>query len=62
MKKFEVKFKHLIEETYTSLIEAETEEEAMKIFDEEPFDHVISEDPEDIQGLDIEIIDTVEVE
>lgn len=57
MKIFQIKFKHTVEETYTANVEAMTESQALELFDENPFDYVEGE-PEDTQGLDIDIIGT----
>ena len=60
IKKFRIKFKHTVEETYTAIIEADTKDEALSIFDDGPFDHLENEESEDSQGLNIEIIDVEE--
>jgi hypothetical protein len=58
MATYYIKFKHTLEETFTAKIEASSKKEALEIFDESPFDYLIDEEPEDTQGLDIEIIET----
>ena len=51
MKKYVIKFEHVEESTYTAIVEAESYEEAMDIFEESPFEYLEDEEPESIQGL-----------
>jgi hypothetical protein len=60
--KFAIKFKHTVEQTYTAIIEAENEVDAIAIFDEEPFEYLEDEEPSDEQGLRIDIIDVEEID
>jgi len=53
---FVIQFKHLVENFYTAKVEADSKEEAKKLFDESPFDYVEGE-PYEEQGIDIEIMD-----
>lgn len=61
MKTFEITFKHTIEETYTAHIEAETEDEARELLEDEGFDHLVDEEPSNIDGLRIDIIKITEL-
>ncbi len=56
--KYAIEFKHVIEQTYTAIVEAENEEEARQIFDEDPFSNLEDEEPANEQGLEI-IIESV---
>lgn len=56
MKEYKIKFKHLVEQTFTAIIEAEDENHARQLFDEDPFSNLEDEEPANEQGLDIEII------
>jgi hypothetical protein len=58
---YQITFIHTVEQTYTALIEAESEEEARKMFDDEPFDHLVDEEPSDTQGLEIKITNIEQV-
>lgn len=40
MKKYVIKFEHVEESTYTAVVEANSYEEAMDIFEESPFDYL----------------------
>lgn len=60
MKEFKIKFEHTLKETYTAVIEAESEEEALEIFEEYPFDYLKDDEPEDVNGLNIDIISVLE--
>lgn len=60
MKRFTIDFKHTVEETYTAIIDAETEEEAMEMFNESPFDYLMDEEPSQVDGLSIDVINTEE--
>ena len=50
MKKYVIKFEHVEESTYTAIVEAESYEEAMDIFEESPFDYLEDEEPDSVQG------------
>ena len=41
MATYYIKFKHTLEQTYTAKIEADSEKEALEIFDEDPFGNLI---------------------
>lgn len=51
MKKYVIKFEHVKESTYTAIVEANSYEEAMDIFEESPFDYTKKEEPDYKQGL-----------
>lgn len=51
MKKYVIKFEHVEESTYTAVVEANSYEEAMDIFEESPFDYLEDEEPDNKQGL-----------
>ena len=51
MKKYVIKFEHVEESTYTAVVEANSYEEAMDIFEESPFDYLEKEEPDNVQGL-----------
>ncbi|MEB3041317.1 hypothetical protein [Capnocytophaga gingivalis] len=51
MKKYVIKFEHVEESTYTAIVEANSYEEAMDIFEESPFDYLEKEEPDNVQGL-----------
>ena len=57
--KFEIKFKHTLEQTYTSIVYADNEKEALEKFDDDPFNELVSEDCEDEQGLEIEVLEVI---
>lgn len=50
MKKYVIKFNHVEESKYTAIVEAESYEEAMDIFEESPFDYLEDEEPDSVQG------------
>ena len=50
-----IEFKHLVEQTYKAIVEADSKEEAVRIFNEDPFSNLEDEDPIDEQGLEITI-------
>ncbi|GHT09053.1 hypothetical protein FACS189426_06280 [Bacteroidia bacterium] len=62
MAKYRIKFKHTVEQTFSDIIEAETEDKALYMFDESPFDYLEFDEPEDEQGLNIEIIETIKID
>ena len=51
MKKYVIKFEHVEEKTYTAIVEANSYEEAMDIFEESPFEYTKKEEPDNVQGL-----------
>lgn len=51
MKKYVIKFEHVEESTYTAIVEANSYEEAMDIFEESPFEYTKKEEPDNVQGL-----------
>jgi hypothetical protein len=59
MKKFKITFKHTVEITRNTIVEAETEEEAKALFDYEPFNNDVED--EDEQGLEIEVLKVEEI-
>lgn len=50
MNKYVIKFNHVEESEYTAIVEAESYEEAMDIFEESPFDYLEDEEPDSVQG------------
>ena len=60
MKTYHIKFKHTLEQTFTAIVEAESKKEAIELFEDDPFGNLVNEEPEDTQGLDIDILETVE--
>jgi hypothetical protein len=62
MGKFRIKFKHTVEQTYCAVIEAETKDKALEIFDENTFEFLENDEPEDEQGLNIEVIETIKID
>ena len=50
MKTYRIKFEHVEESTYTAVVEANSYEEAMDIFEESPFDYLENEEPDNVQG------------
>ena len=46
-------FVHLVEITYQFEIEADTEEEARKKIEDDPFEYLTIDDPVDEQGLEL---------
>lgn len=48
--KYVIKFEHVEETAYTAVVEADSYEEAMDIFEERPFNYVKNLDGEDSQG------------
>ena len=51
MKKYVIKFSHVEESKYTAIVEANSYEEAMDIFEESPLDYIEDEEPDNKQGL-----------
>jgi hypothetical protein len=62
MEKYRIKFKHTVEQTYCAVIKAKTKDEALEKFDEDPFGFLENEEPEDEQGLNIEVIETIKID
>lgn len=63
MKKYEIKFKHVVELEYTSVVYAESESEARDAFENDPFEGVDNDqEPDDEQGLSIQIKSVEEIE
>jgi hypothetical protein len=57
MKTFIIRFKQTVELEYTSTIHAKSEDEAISNFDDDPFFGVDNDqEPDDEQGLSIEIL------
>ena len=52
MNKYVIKFSHVEESEYTVVVEAESYEEAMDIFEESPFDFLEDEEPDNVNGID----------
>ena len=50
MNKYVIKFSHVEESEYTAIVEAESYEEAMDIFEESPFEFLKDEEPDSVQG------------
>ena len=50
MNKYVIKFSHVEESEYTAIVEAESYEKAMDIFEESPFDYLEDEEPDSVQG------------
>lgn len=50
MKKYVIKFSHVEESEYTAIVEANSYEEAMDIFEKSPFDYLEDEEPDYAQG------------
>lgn len=60
MKKYVIKFEHVEESTYTAIVEANSYEEAMDIFEESPFDYLEDEEPEGVRGLTYHVSEVTE--
>ena len=50
MNKYVINFSHVEESEYTAIVEAESYEEAMDIFEESPFEFLEDEEPDSVQG------------
>ena len=50
MKTYKIKFEHVEESEYTAIVEANSYEEAMDIFEESPFEYLEDEEPDSVQG------------
>jgi hypothetical protein len=60
--KFEIRFKHKIAEYYTCIVEADSEEKALEMFDEDPFDcGEIAGEPYKVNGLSVDVIEIKEI-
>lgn len=60
MKKYVIKFNHVEESEYTAVVEANSYEEAMDIFEESPFDYLEDEEPDNKQGLTYHVSEVTE--
>lgn len=60
MNKYVIKFEHVKESTYTALVEANSYEEAMDIFEESPFECIEDEEPDTVQGLTYHVSEVTE--
>jgi len=60
MKKYVIKFEHVEESTYTAIVEANSYEEAMDIFEESPFECIEEEEPDSVQGLTYHVSEVTE--
>ena len=60
MKKYVIKFSHVEESEYTAIVEAESYEEAMDIFEESPFECIEDEEPDTVQGLTYHVSEVTE--
>ena len=61
MNKYEVDFLHKVDITYRGVIYANSKEEALKMFEESPFDVVEELDSYDEQGQDIKLLEICEI-
>ena len=52
MNKYVIKFNHVEESEYTAIVEAESYQEAMDIFEESPFEYLEDEEPDGVNGID----------
>lgn len=52
MNKYVIKFSHVEESEYTAIVEAESYEEAMDIFEESPFEYLEDEEHDGVNGID----------
>ena len=60
MKKYVIKFEHVEESTYTAIVEANSYEEAMDIFEESPFECIEEEEPDTVQGITYHVSEVTE--
>lgn len=60
MKKYVIKFEHVEESTYTAIVEANSYEEAMDIFEESPLECIEEEEPDTVQGLTYHVSEVTE--
>ena len=59
---YKITFKHTVEETYEAFVEASCEAEALELLDDDPFNYVdCSKDPINVQGLKIDILETMKI-
>ena len=56
MKKFKIEFKHTVEQYYTAIVESETKEKAVEIWEDSPFDYLENDEPYVEQGLKLNIV------
>ena len=52
---YKIEFTHTEESKYYAVIEADSKEEAIMICESEPFDHLESEEPHEVNGIDVEV-------
>jgi hypothetical protein len=60
MKKYVIKFEHVEESEYTAIVEANSYEEAMDIFEESPFEYLEDEEPDSVQGYAFHVSEVTE--
>ena len=60
MKKYVIKSEHVEESTYTAIVEANSYEEAMDIFEKSPFECIEDEEPDTVQGLTYHVSEVTE--
>lgn len=60
MKKYVIKFEHVEESTYTAIVEANSYEEAMDIFEENPLECIEEDEPDTVQGLTYHVSEVTE--
>lgn len=60
MKKYVIKFEHVEESTYTAIVEANSYEEAMDIFEESPFECTEEDEPDTVQGITYHVSEVTE--
>ena len=60
MKKYVIKFEYVEESTYTAVVEANSYEEAMDIFEESPFECIEDEEPDTVQGITYHVSEVTE--
>ena len=57
MAKFTGTFVHVVENVYKFEIEADTEEDARKKIEDDPLEYTTTDEPVDVQGLEVENIE-----
>lgn len=57
MAKFTGTFVHVVENVYKFEIEADTEEDARKKIEDDPLEYTTTDEPVDVQGLEVEDIE-----
>ena len=60
MKKYVIKFEHVEESTYTAIVEANSYEEAMDIFEKSPLECIEEEEPDTVQGITYHVSEVTE--